>query len=105
MWSLECSDFTESFVGHNLNDNQESLSLCELEGDQVVCRPKGRWIDARYNNFIDAHRLKDNLHFLGPQFIAVGRLKNVNIIQLDVVGNSDSQHRSRQRDRLPKFKV
>jgi hypothetical protein len=30
MWSLELGDFAEDFVGHTLDDYQESLSLCEL---------------------------------------------------------------------------
>jgi hypothetical protein len=74
MWSLKFGDFAEDFVGHNLDYYQESLSLFELEGDQLFRRRKGRWVDARYNNFIEAHRLKDNRNFLRPQFIAVGRL-------------------------------
>jgi hypothetical protein len=33
MWSLEFADLAEDFVGHNLDDYQQSLSLCEQEGD------------------------------------------------------------------------
>jgi hypothetical protein len=74
MWSLEFGDFAEDFVGHNLDDYQESLSLWELEGDQLFRRRMGKWVDARYNNFLEAHSLKDNRYLLRPQFIAVGRL-------------------------------
>jgi hypothetical protein len=52
MWCLKCGDFDEDFVGHNLDDYQEFLSLCELEDDQLFCRCKRRSVDARYNNFI-----------------------------------------------------
>jgi hypothetical protein len=41
MWSLEFSDFAEHFVGYNLDTYQESFTLCELEGDQLVHRHKG----------------------------------------------------------------
>jgi hypothetical protein len=105
MWSLEFGDFAEDFVGKNLDDYRESLSLCELEGDQLFCRRNGRWVDAQFNNFIEPHRLKDNRHFLRPQFIAVGPLKIFNVIQLEVGENGDSCQLSRLRDRLPKFKV
>jgi hypothetical protein len=74
MWSLKVGDFAEDFVGYNLDDYQESLSLCELEGDQLFRKHKRRWVDARYHNFIKAHRVQDNQHFLRPQFIAIGRL-------------------------------
>jgi hypothetical protein len=66
MSSLEFGHFAENFIGDNLDDNQESLSLYALEGDQVFRTHKGRWINARYNNFTDAHRLKDNRHVLQP---------------------------------------
>jgi hypothetical protein len=105
MRSLKFGDFANDFVGYNLDDYQESLSLCELEGDQRFRKRKGRWVDARYNNFIEAHCLKDNRHFLVPQFIAIRRLKNFKVIQLDVGGNGDSRQLSRRRDRLPKFQV
>jgi hypothetical protein len=98
MWSLELGDFAEDFVGHSLDDNQESLSLCQLEGDQLFRRRKGRWGDARYNNFKEAHRLKHSGHFLRQQFIAIGRLKNFNVIQLDVGGNGDSRQLRRRQD-------
>jgi hypothetical protein len=74
MWSFEIGAFAEDFFGHKLDDYQESLSLCELEGNQLLRRRKRRWVDARYTNFILAHHLKDNRHFLGPQLIAVRRL-------------------------------
>jgi hypothetical protein len=91
MWRLEFGSFAEDFVGHNLDDNQQSLSLCELEGDQLFRRYKQRWVDARYKNIITDLCLQDNRNFLGPQFIAVGRLKNFNIIQLDVGGIGGSR--------------
>jgi hypothetical protein len=89
MWGLTFGDFTEDFFGHNLDNYHESLSLGELEGDQLFHRHKGRWVDARSNNFIEAHRLQDSRNYLGLQFIAVGRLKNFTGIQLDIGGNSD----------------
>jgi hypothetical protein len=49
MWSLEFGDFAQDFVGHNLDDNMDSLSLCELEGDELFCRCQRRCLDARYN--------------------------------------------------------
>jgi hypothetical protein len=40
MWKLEFGDFAEDFVGCNLDDNQESSLLFELEGDQLLGRLK-----------------------------------------------------------------
>jgi hypothetical protein len=36
MWRLKLRDFTEDFAGHNLENYQEFLSQCKLEGDQLL---------------------------------------------------------------------
>jgi hypothetical protein len=105
VWSLKFGDFAEDFVGHNLDDYQESLSLCELDGDQVFHRHKGRWVDARYNNFIEAHCLKDNRHCFGTTVHSRQKTLDFDVNQLEVGRNSDSRQLGRQRDRLPKVTV
>jgi hypothetical protein len=105
MWSLKFGNFTEDFIGNNLDNYHESLSLCNLESDQFFSRCKRYWIDAYYNNPVEAHCLKDYRHFLGPQFITIGRLKNFNVIQLEIGGNGDSRQRCCGRNRLLKFKA
>jgi hypothetical protein len=40
MWSLEFASFAEDFVGYNQDDYPESVSLCDVECDELWHRCK-----------------------------------------------------------------
>jgi hypothetical protein len=58
MWSLKFDDFAKDLVGHNIDNYKESLSLRELESDQLFRGHKERWVDDQYKNLIDADHSK-----------------------------------------------
>jgi hypothetical protein len=45
MCNLDFGDFAEDFVGHNLDDYEESWLQCDLEGDFLFSRCQGRCVD------------------------------------------------------------
>jgi hypothetical protein len=90
MQGIEFSNFAEEFGGHGLGGYQESLLPCKLGGGRLLCWCSWSLVDTRYNNFIEGPRLTDYKYFLVPQFIAIGGLKNVNVILCYIGENSDS---------------
>jgi hypothetical protein len=82
MWSRKFTDFDQDFVGYNLDDNWECLSLYKLEGNKHLCRCQWWWVKAQYNNVVAANGQKYYWHFVGPEFMAIRWIQHFNITQL-----------------------
>jgi hypothetical protein len=46
-------------------------------------------MDSLYNNFVGTYRGQHFIHVLKPQFIAMGWLKNFNVVHLDIEDHCD----------------